>query len=350
MIPSNLTPLIELTRGPLVESIHLGSLAVVDASGKLVAWAGSPDMVANLRSSSKPFQTLPLIENGGPEHFGMTEREISITCASHSGTDDHVAVLRGLQARIGVSEADLQCGIHPAGDEPTARAMLLRGEAPTPNRHNCSGKHSGMLAQCLLTGQPIENYLSNDHAIQKNILRTFAEMADMDPQDILIGIDGCSAPTFGMPLRNAALAFARLCDPTGLAENRARALRRIFRAMTGHPDMVAGPNHFDTCLMEAGGGMIVSKGGAEGYQAIGLAPGALGPGSAAMGITYKIIDGDLTGRARPAVGIEVLRQLGALNEDQVEALKKFDARPILNWRKLEVGVLRPVFTLERAGA
>lgn len=341
-------PLVELTRGPLVESIHFGALTVVDASGRLVASVGDAQLFANLRSSSKPFQALPLIENGGPEHFGLTDREIAIMCASHAGTDEHVKVLIGAQAKIGVHESDLQCGVHPAGDPATAEAMLLRGEAPTPYRHNCSGKHTGMLAQYVLNDLPIGNYLSVEHPIQQNIIRTFAEMTNIPPAEVLIGIDGCSAPTFAVPLRNAALAYARLCDPSGLPEKRAQALRRIFRAMTSNPDMIAGPGQFDTWLMEVGEGRIVSKGGAEGYQAMGIAPGALGPGSPAMGITFKVIDGDQGGRARPVISIAVLQMLGALNDAQVNALKEFAARPIYNWRRLEIGVIRPAFTLETA--
>lgn len=345
-----ITPLVELTRGPLVESIHFGALAVVAADGKQIAGAGDPYFIANMRSSSKPFQTLPLIENGGIEKFNLSDREIAITCASHSGTDEHVRVLKAMQARIGIQESDLQCGIHAAGDTDTAQAMLLRGEEPTQNRNNCSGKHTGMLAQCLLNHYPIDTYLEQEHPIQKNILQAFAALAGLEPDDIQIGIDGCSAPTFGLPLYNAALAYARLCDPSGLPEKRAQALRRIFRAMTSHPDMVAGPNRFDTRLMEVAGGKIVSKGGAEGYQALGIAPGATAPGSPAVGITYKIIDGDPSGRARAVVGIAVLHQLGALSDAQVEALSEFTARPIHNWRKLEVGVIRPVFALETSAA
>ncbi len=347
---NQLSPLVELTRGPLVESIHVGALAIVDASGKLVASVGDPELYANMRSSSKPFQSLPLIENGGVERFGLTDREIAITCASHSGTDEHVAVLKGMHARIGIHETDLQCGVHPAGDEATARAMLMRGEEPTPYRHNCSGKHTGMLAQCVLNTLPMEDYLNNDHPIQKAIKRTFAEMTDMDPEDVLVGIDGCSAPTFAVPLRNAALGYARLCDPSGLPAKRAQALKRIFRAMTTHPDMVAGPGRFGTLLMETAKGAIVCKDGAEGYQAFGLAPGALGPGSPALGVTYKVIDGDQGGRARPVIAMAVLRQLGALNKTQLDALKQFDARPTYNWRHLEIGEIRPAFTLERTPA
>jgi L-asparaginase II len=347
MTSSSLAPLVELTRGPLVESIHLGALAVVDAGGKLVASIGDSNLVANLRSSSKPFQSLPLIENGGPEQFQMTEREIAITCASHAGTDEHVAVLRTLQAKIGVQESDLRCGVHPPMDEPTAEALLKRGEAPTSNRHNCSGKHTGMLGQCMLNHVTIEDYLSTEHPIQKTILRTFAEMVDVKPEDVLVGIDGCSAPTFAVPLFNAALGYARLCDPTGLPAKRANALRRIFKAMTTNPVMVSGPGRFDTRLMEVSGGTVVCKGGAEGYQALGLAANALKPGSPAMGITYKVIDGDPTGRARAVVAVALLQQLGALNEDQVRELAEFGARPLYNWRHIEIGEIRPAFHIER---
>jgi len=347
MTSNPFAPLVELTRGPLVESIHFGALAIVDACGKLIASAGDAELIANLRSSAKPFQALPLIENGGAERFGLTDPEIAILCASHSGTDEHLAILKSVQSKIGVHETDLQCGIHPSMDEATRQAMSLRGEQPGPYRHNCYGQPTGMLAQCMLNNQPIQNYLSNDHIIQKTIRSTFAGMLDMDVNDVLIGIDGCSAPTFAAPLRNAALGSARLCDPSGLPEKRAQALRRIFRAMTTNPDMVAGPLRFDTFLMQVGQGMIVCKGGAEGYQAFGLAPGALGPGSPALGIVYKVIDGDQEGRARPVVAMSVLRQLGALDKDQLAALKRFDSRPIYNWRHLEIGVIRPAFVLEK---
>lgn len=349
----NTTPfsaLVELTRGPLVESIHFGALAVVDASGEIIASVGDAGLVANLRSSSKPFQALPLVETGGVDRFGFTEEEIAITCASHHGTDHHVAVLRSMQSKIGVAETDLQCGVHPAGDEATHQAMLARGEPPTPNRHNCSGKHTGMLGQCVSGGYAHDSYLSTDHPIQQTILRTFAEMAGVAPETVLVGIDGCSAPTFAVPLYNAALAYARLCDPSGLPEPRAGALRRIYRAMTSYPTMVAGPKGFDTRLMEVAGGSVVSKGGAEGYQGLGIAPGALGEGSPALGITYKVIDGDVNGRARPVVALAILRQLGALSESQLAELAEFDARPIRNWRNLEVGVIRPAFHIDQPEA
>ena len=143
-------PLVELTRGGIVESVHLGALAAVDSEGKLLAAYGNPDRVSFPRSSMKPLQALPFVEDGGPEHFGLTEEELAILCASHHGTDEHVRVLRSIHAKVGLQELDLQCGVHWPPDKATVLAMRERGEEPTPYRHNCSGKHSGMLAQALL--------------------------------------------------------------------------------------------------------------------------------------------------------------------------------------------------------
>jgi L-asparaginase II len=169
----------------------------------------------------------------------------------------------------------------------------------------------------------------------------------MQMEDIELGIDGCSAPNFAVPLRNAALGFARLCDPDGLPDSRANACRTIVQAMTAHPEMIAGPDRFDTRLMQVAESRIITKGGAEGYQAIGLRPGALGAGSPALGIAIKISDGDARGRARAGVALEVLRQLGALNGAELQELAKFGPHTeIHNWRRLTVGEARPAFQLK----
>lgn len=341
-------PVIELTRGNTVESIHYGAVAVVECSGHLAAHYGDPYGIAFLRSTAKPFQVLPFIEAGGHTHFGITSEEIALMCASHSGTDDHAALAAALQAKGGVHEGDLLCGVHSPYHKPTAEAMLLRGEAPTQNRHNCSGKHTGMLAFARMRGWPLDGYLENDHPVQIAILQTFAEMCGMGVGEVELGVDGCSAPNFAIPFYNAALGLARLADPSGLAAERAGACRTITAAMTAHPAVVAGPGRFDTALMQAANGRMAVKGGAEGYQGIALVPGALGEGSPALGIAIKISDGDPSGRGRAAVALEVLRQLGALGPDEFAALSEFgpDGK-VLNWRGLAVGEMRPTFTLER---
>lgn len=354
---SAFAPMLEVTRGQVVECVHYGAAAVVNTDGDLLAWYGDPQTIVFLRSSAKPFQALPFVERNGLSIFKFTPRETSFICASHAGSDMHVQTAVGIQARIGLTESDLQCGTHMPEDLEAFTALMRSGERPTPNRHNCSGKHTGMLAHARMRSLPLETYLELDHPIQKDILSTFGEMCSVEPQNIEIGIDGCSAPNFAIPLYNAALGFARLADPRGLEIHRAQACQEITAAMTSHPKMVAGYGKFDTRLMEVGRGRLVVKGGAEGYQAVGLLPGVLAPNSPGIGIVVKISDGDISlrkpdqstyHRARPAVMLEILRQLGALDESQLAELAEFGPlRPVLNNRNLAVGERRPAFELHR---
>jgi len=340
-------PIQELTRGETVESTHYGAFAIIDSHNQQLASYGDPNLVTFLRSSAKPFQALPFIESGGAQFWSFTEREVAITCASHSGTDDHANTLKNMQAKIGITEQKLHCGVHTPTDKATAEALLLNGTEPTPNRHNCSGKHTGMLAFAQMQQATLENYLDPQHPIQQKILKTFCEMCDLKPKQVALGIDGCSAPNFAIPLHNAALGFARLVDPWELSPQRAAACKQITAAMTHYPEMVAGPGKFDTLLMAATSGKIVSKGGAEGYQAIGIKPGVLGPDSPGVGIALKIADGDSKGRARPAVILAILQQLGALTPAETESLAELGPKfPIYNWRKILVGQAQTVFELD----
>ncbi len=349
-------PLLVLTRGRIVESIHYGALAVVDSHGKLLYSYGDPQTVAFLRSSAKPFQALPFFERGGPKTFGLTQKEQALICASHEGSDEHLRVVQSLQTKIGIRESDLKCGVHMPGDAKAYKALIAAGEEPTPNRNNCSGKHSGMLAHAKMRGLPLDSYLDPQHPIQQDILDCLSEMCHYPKDQVELGIDGCSAPNFAVPLHNAALAFARLCDPHDLSEARARACREITSAMTSYPEMVSGRSEFDCRLMRAGKGKIVSKRGAEGYQALGLMPGLLGPGSPGIGIAFKVSDGDLLfrtiniepyNRVRPAVSMEILRQIGALSEAELKELSEFGpVLPVKNHRGIVVGESKPVFKLQ----
>lgn len=350
-------PVYELTRGDIVESIHFGAIAIVDVYGNLLAWHGDPGKVSFLRSTAKPFQALPFLTEGGQSFFQITPREIAVMVSSHSGTDEHVSVVQSLQVKTGVDEADLLCGVHYPYHEPTLEAMRERQEQPTPNRHNCSGKHTGMLSYIGMKegiwGDEAESlpYIDVRHPVQLEILRAVSEMCDVAVEDIEIGIDGCSVPNFAIPLRNAALGFARLCDPeTGGVQppSRAYACRAITSAMIFNPDMVGGPGRFDTRLMEVAQGKVISKGGAEGYQGIGVMPGVVTPDSPAFGIAMKISDGDPKGRARSAVALEVLRSMGVLPDEDLDLLEEFGpTKEVTNWRKLVVGQARPSFDLKR---
>lgn len=348
-------PIFELTRGQIVESTHCGAIAVVDAHGKLLASYGDPQTVAFLRSSAKPFQVLPFVERGGVEAFGLTVKELALACASHEGSDEHVQVAKSIQAKAGLDESYLQCGSHMPGNADAYRQLIQDGLQPTPIRNNCSGKHSAMLAHAKMRNLPLDTYLDLDHPIQRDILASFADMCLLPSNQVQLGIDGCSAPNFAVPLYNAALAFAKLCDPNALPEARAAACRKITSAMTTCPEMISGSGEFDCELMKTGQGKIICKRGAEGYQAIGLLPGVLAPDSPGIGIAFKVSDGDLgqrnmalqsTNRVRPAVTLEILKQLGALNETQVSKLSEFGpVKPIKNHRGIVVGESRPIFKL-----
>lgn len=343
---SNQLPLYELTRGEIVESIHYGSIAVSDNQGRLVAWYGDPNTETFLRSSAKPFQAIPLIEAKAAEKFDLSGEEIALICASHSGTDQHVKKLQTLQLKTGLQESQLQCGVHPPFDEKTAFDLRKSGEPLTSNRHNCSGKHTGMLIQAQLMNWSTEDYIDPEHPLQKEIIQCFSEVSAVAKEAIRGGTDGCSAPNFAVPLINTALAYARLCDPDNFSETRAEACTIITNAMTSYPFMVGGPGRFDTKLMEVVPGRIISKEGAEGYQAMGIMPGAIGKDSPALGIAIKLADGDLRNRARPAVALEVLCQLDILSDQEKVELSNFGPALILqNSRGIEVGIARPAFQL-----
>jgi L-asparaginase II len=359
MMSDRPTVLFQLTRGGVVESTHFGAIAVVDARGRLRFAAGDPQTVAFLRSSAKPFQALPFFELGGPEALGLNDKEQALLCASHEGSDEHVRTAQSIQRKARLRESDLQCGVHMPDDAVAYKALIARGEAPTPNRNNCSGKHSGMLAHAAMRGLPLDTYLELSHPVQQDILTAISEMSGFPRDNVQIGIDGCSAPTFAMPLYNAALAFARLCDPSELGSARRMAARSITAAMTGRPEMISGPDEFDCRLMRLGNGKIVCKRGAEGFQALGIMPGVLSGDSPGIGIAFKVSDGDLLfrtvnseprNRVRPAVSLEILRQIGALSAQQLSQLAEFGpGLPVQNHCGMVVGESRPAFRLERTG-
>ncbi len=215
---------------------------------------------------------------------------------------------------------------------------------PTPNRHNCSGKHTGMLAQAKQIGAPLDTYLSPDNPVQQRILAALADLSGMDSADIRVGTDGCSAPNFALPLRAAATAYARLAEPRGLSPERSRACERIFEAMTEHPVMVSGEGRLDTVLMSRQSG-ILSKGGAEGYQGLAIRAEARGGGEA-LGVATKISDGDLGSRAQAVLVLSLLRQLGVLAAERLLDLPPFGPPEIRNAAGLVVGRVEPCFTLD----
>jgi L-asparaginase II len=329
-------PLVHLTRGGIVESVHYGAFAVVDAQGKRLCSMGNPDLVTFPRSSMKPFQVLPFVEDGGLEQFDLTDEELAIMCASHSGTDAHVAVLRSIHQKVGLQESDLECGVHYPSDRATSDAMRMRGELPTPFRHNCSGKHSGMLAAAQMHGDGLRGYTYLETRVQRRIRLAMSEMSGVHYQALIPGVDGCSAPVYALPLSAFAKATAHLCDPQLFVPERQAACKRITDAMRAYPVMVAGPGKLDTVMMQLFGDKLISKGGAEGYQMIGLLPDAA-KGTPGIGIAIKFSDGDPDRRATYALVTAILEALGYDKQVRNEAFQPFSDPVVRNWRELVVG-------------
>jgi L-asparaginase II len=263
--------------------------------------------------------------------------------------------VKALQKKVGIVEENLQCGGHLPSDPEMLREYIVQGIHPNHNVNNCSGKHTTMLAHARMRGFPLETYLNLNHPIQQEILSTLAEMCGMDSKLIELGVDGCSAPNFAMPLYNAALGFARLCDPRELSEARAAACNKITSAMTSYPEMISNYGEFDCELMTACEGKVVTKRGAEGFQIVGLMPGVLGKDSPGVGIAFKVTDGDSSSmndsletmtKVRPSVTLEILKQLRVLNEKQLNALAKFGPEKVIkNHAGLLTGKSIPTFKL-----
>ncbi len=310
---------------------------MVAADGSLVARLGDPQLVTFLRSSAKPFQALPLVLGGGVAKFDLEPADLALICASHAGLPMHTERALAILHRGGFGPGDLLCGAHYPYDEAATRALEARGEEPSVLHNNCSGKHTGMLLACRLRGWPWADYLDPEHPLQREIRREIATVCGAEPRGV--ATDGCSAPTFALPLDKAARGYAALADPPAeLGTERSAALRTIADAMTTHPEMVSGPGRFSTRLMEVTGGRILGKEGAEGFYALAVR------GPAALGIALKVADGGE--RARPAVVLEVLRQLGALSGAELAELGPFYRKILINHRGFEVGQLVADLELE----
>jgi len=329
-------PLTAVTRGGAVESVHAGSVAVVDRHGRLLYFAGDPATLTFTRSALKPLQALPFVAGGGLERFGYSQAQVALLCASHSGEPRHVDAVADMLARAGNTVEDLQCGTHVPG------YFDLRGEFPppppySPLAHNCSGKHSGMLAYCVQCGHGKHDYLAFDHPLQQSIRRAVACFTATPEDRLVAGVDGCSAPNYAVPLSRLAQAFARLATAEVDADY-GRAPKVLADAMTAHPEMVSGERRNDLALMRAGRGDWVTKIGAEGVQAIGIR-------SRGWGIAIKVADGNARG-LHPA-NVAVLDQLDLLDDAAKLDLASWGHPPVKNYRGTVTGDIRGVVVLDK---
>ncbi len=322
-------------RGQTIESIHWGSIAVVDADGRLRYRVGDPYLTTFLRSSSKPFQAVAVVESGAARKFEFTPKELAIIAGSHSGEPAHLETVAGILEKIGLNESHLQCGVHLPHRFPAMKQTPAPGQTFTPIEHNCSGKHAGMLAIAVYKNLPLEDYLSPDHPVQQLITKVISEICKYPEDKIGLGIDGCSAPNHAMPLYNMAWGFARLVTPNAVPKEQAKSYSAVSRAMIEYPDMVGGTGRFDTVAAMSPGETILSKAGAEAVQCFAFP-------ERHIGTAIKITDG--FPRALYPVAIEFLYKFGV--RTRTDAFNEFH-RPITkNWREIEVGHIEPGFEIE----
>ncbi len=336
--------LIEVLRGSTVESRHAGALAIVDASGSVHTALGDIDRPIFPRSAVKLLQALPLVASGAAETFGLTDAELSLACASHSGEPEHVATAAGVLAKLGLDASALECGTQWPSREPVLRGMVARGEMATPLHNNCSGKHSGFVCvACLMArsagAEPAEfarGYVAAEHQVMREVSAALSATTAVDVERAPRGTDGCSIPTFALPLRSLALAFARCGTGQGLSDGHAKAARRLRQAAAAAPFMVGGTDRFDTRVLQAYGERVFCKIGAEGVYCAALPE--LG-----LGIALKVDDG--AARAAEAAFAAVAQ---ALLKTEDELLRGYSHLQLRNWRGIDVGSLRPATALSQA--
>jgi L-asparaginase II len=311
-----------------VESVHAIAACASDVRGRVALAYGTIDVPVYLRSAAKPFIAAEIVASGAADRFGFDACELAVIAASHNGEPYHVAAVESILRKIGLDASALQCGASPPSYEPAAAALAAAGEASTAIHNNCSGKHAGILALCVMSGEPLDTYLEIAHPAQQRILAFCARMSDDDPAAWPVGVDGCGIPVYATSLRRAALAFARFATLEGMADADAAALARVRAAMAAQPAYVAGTGRFDTALMQATRGSVVCKAGAEAVHAsASLATG--------LGCVLKVVDGGR--RAAPPAQIALLDAVGALDDRAREALAPFARPEIVNVAGRSVG-------------
>ncbi|MFD1848678.1 asparaginase [Oceanobacillus bengalensis] len=330
---------IQVYRGKYVESTHDVHIAVVTPTGELLAYYGDTSRLTFARSSMKPLQAVPIVESGAMEEYHLSERELALFCASHSGEKVHREAVAKVLEKLNLNEHHLQCGTHIPRDMASYNELIKAGKSLTPFFSNCSGKHSGMLVGCVKQGLDIDTYRDVTHPYQQQIIDVIANVSDFVREDIMTSVDGCGVPVHRIPLYNLALAFSRLAVPGQWgngSERRKDALNQIGKAMATYPEMVAGTNRFDTDLMKAFGGRIVAKGGAEGVH-------CFADKETGIGVALKVGDGNARGTS--VASMEVLKQLNIGTPDIWEKLEEYHEAPVLNARKEKIGAIKASFEL-----
>jgi L-asparaginase II len=333
--------LVEVLRGTLVESRHSGAVAVVDAAGSRVFSVGDVERPVYPRSAVKAFQALPLVESGAADRHGLTPEMLALACASHSGEPGHVETAANMLKLAGLDVSALKCGAHWPINQPAAHELARGGGTATPLHNNCSGKHAGFLCTACATGADTLHYTEPSHPVQRLVRNTLEALTGAVIGPDVCAIDGCSVPTWAMPLKNLARGFARFGTGAGLTPDRANAVARLREACAAHPWHVGGTGRFDTEVMERFGARVFVKTGAEGVYCAALPEQGLG-------IAIKCDDG--AGRAAEVAMAATLLRFAKSITDLVK-IEPF-ARPVLrNWNGTPIGSIRPAEALtESAGS
>lgn len=332
---------IHVYRGGYIESSHDIHVAVVHTSGRVIATYGDAYRLTFARSSMKPFQVLPVVKEGARKAYDITDQELSLFCASHSGEPFHREAVAGVLEKIRLKESALQCGTHIPKDHESYLELIKQGGELTPYYSNCSGKHAGMLTGCVHQQLDIDTYRELNHPYQQQIIDEIAHVCSYTNDAIETSVDGCGVPVHQLPLYHVALGFARLAKPETWEEGQIPdkdALEEIRKAMTTFPEMVAGTDCFDTDLMKAFQGRIVAKGGAEGVHCFGDA-------ETGLGVALKVEDGN--GRAASVAAMDIIRQLKIGTKAIRKKVDKYAEVPVTNARKETIGVIKPNFILNK---
>ena len=338
--------LVDVLRGGIVESSHRGALAIVDADGALHTALGDIDRPVFPRSAIKVLQALPLVESGAADQFGLSDEELALACASHGGEPLHAQTAASMLAKAGLDVDTLECGAHWPYEDMATKNLARSGQAPSALHNNCSGKHSGFVCLgCGLAGSAdrrgfLRGYVQPGHAVMREVTAAIQASTGFDLSSTAVGTDGCSIPTYAVPLRHLAHAFARVATGVGLRDGHARAARRLRQAVARAPFMVAGTGRFDTRVMQLLGERVFCKVGAEGVYCAALP----GPG---LGVAIKMDDGN-NARACEVVMAAVILSLVQLEDTERNFMQRLAAPTLKNWNGIEVGALRPAAELRIA--
>lgn len=323
--------LVEVTRGDLVESRHRGMVVAVDGDGKVVFSQGEIDAVVFPRSACKAMQGLPLVESGAADAHGFGNRELALACSSHNGEPAHARLAATMLAAAGVDESVLECGAHWSFEQPVLIGQARQLDHPTALHNNCSGKHAGFICAACHTGKDLEGYVRYEHPVQAEIRGIMENLTGSALATDNCGVDGCSIPTYAVPLKNLAHGFAKMATGVGLAPERAKASRRLIAACMAEPFYVAGTKRACTRLMETAPGRIFAKTGAEGVFCAAIP-------EKGIAIALKCEDG--TTRAAESMVAATLARFFTEEPDLHAALMAQANRSMSNWNGIHVGDVR----------